>query len=203
MTAQEPEILIYNGRKMAMISNPDVDPGNDNYWRPSFHTANYRGYVGTWEIKDNKLYLIDVDGGTKVKLPAFADWVTEELYAWNGNLLRYVHAGYGSMHEENVIFKIEAGILTDVRIEDNTKKFREIAIEEIRSSKNKTNITFLYSTYLDPRGGSFSLQQLIDKSTTRKDWYIALQQELEMEFKKKLVELAQDPESGITLVYTE
>jgi len=63
-------------------------------------------------------------------------------------------------------------------------------------------MSYLYGIYLDPRGGSFSLQQVIDKSTTRKDWYIALQQELEMEFKKKLVELAKDPESGVTLVYS-
>lgn len=198
MTAQEPEILIYNGRQLDMISNPDINPGNANEWRMPFHTANYRGYVGTWEIKDNKLYLVNVSGGTDVKLPAFADWVTQDLEAWSGNLLHYVHAGYGSMYEENIIFKIEAGVLVDIRIEDNTKKFRELAIKDVQSSKNKINMGFLYGIYLDPKG---ELSRLIEKSTSRKEEYITLQQELEVEFKKKLVELAKDPESGIVLQY--
>jgi hypothetical protein len=42
---------------------------------------------------------------------------------------------------------------------------------------------------------------VIDKSTTRKDWYLELRKELEDVFKERLVELAKDPESGITLVY--
>jgi len=204
MTAQAPEILIYNGREMAMITNPDVNPGCDYVSGFSMNTGNYRGYVGTWEIKDDrKLYLCNVDGGRTKNYPdpVFADWISHDLEVWSGNLLRYVHAGYGSMFEENVIFKIESGILKDVRIEDNTPKFKKLAIEEIRCFKNKANISYLYSIYLDPRGGSFSLQQVIDKSTTRKDWYLELRKELEDVFKERLVELAKDPESGITLVY--
>ena len=48
-------------------------------------------------------------------------------------------------------------------------------------------------------GGSFTLQQVIDKSSTRKNWYIELRKELEIEFNKRLVQLASDPASGITL----
>jgi hypothetical protein len=111
MTAQAPEILIYNGREMAMITNPDVNPGCDYVSGFSMNTGNYRGYVGTWEIKDDrKLYLCNVDGGRTKNYPdpVFADWISHDLEVWSGNLLRYVHAGYGSMFEENVIFKIES-----------------------------------------------------------------------------------------------
>ena len=39
----------------------------------------WRGYVGTWEIKDDKLYLIDFSSGmydVLVNLPILAEWIT-------------------------------------------------------------------------------------------------------------------------------
>ena len=44
-------------------------------------TACWRQYIGTWEIKDGKLYLVDIIGKYK-KIgdePIFADWFTGRL----------------------------------------------------------------------------------------------------------------------------
>jgi hypothetical protein len=199
MTAQEPEILIFNGKKMMMTTNPSID---ENVVPKPFglglRTSNYRGYIGTWEIKDGKLYLNDVEGGYMKEKPIFADWVSHELRVWNGNLLRYVHAGYGSMYEEDIIFEVENGVVQNIRTKNNVEEYKKQAIQEVQDSSNKTNISFLYSIYLDPNG---ELSRLIGKSTDRREEYIALQKELEVEFQKRLQELAQDPESGIKLVY--
>lgn len=106
MTAQEPEILIYNGLEMQMISNPNIVPGCEQpCYFMELQAANNRGYVGTWEIKnDQKLYLLNVSRGktTSYPDPVFANWITEDLYTWNGNLLKYVNSGYDSMYEENI-----------------------------------------------------------------------------------------------------
>lgn len=219
MTAQEPEILIFNGKKMMMTTNPSIDEKViPKPFGLGLKTSNYRGYIGTWEIKDGKLYLNDVEGGYMKEKPIFADWVSHPLHVWGGNLLRYVHAGYGSMYEQDIIFEIENGVVQNIRTESNVEKFKEQAIQEVQNSSNKTNISFLYSIYLAPNG---ELSRLIEKLTEqehalgeqagsvyerrdiklKKQDYINLQKELEMEFQKRLQELAKDPNSGISLVY--
>lgn len=65
MTAQISEGLIYEGQQLSMCTNPLGDyfaMGGD---RPRFEdncTALWRGYVGTWEIVDGRLYLIKLRG---------------------------------------------------------------------------------------------------------------------------------------------
>ena len=197
MTAQETEILIFNGEQLDMTSNPDL---NDNA-EPShpFHTANYRGYVGVWEIVDNKLYLNKVNGGfMRDKGPFFAEWVSQELHVWKGNLLNYVHTGYGSMYENDMFFDIDHGILKGTRVECNVEKFKDQAVKEIREASSKQRIQYLYGEYLDPRG---SLSRLVEKSTDRKQEYTNFQKDLEFDFKQRLTILAEDPNSGISLKY--
>lgn len=44
-------------------------------------TACWRGYVASWELKDKKLYLVDVNGKfrLKQKAPLFANWFSGEI----------------------------------------------------------------------------------------------------------------------------
>jgi len=68
-TAQAPDVLIYNGKTYDLFSNPLEDfYGEDESKRPKFWVApdtmssgNWRGYVATWEIIDDKLYLSKID----------------------------------------------------------------------------------------------------------------------------------------------
>jgi hypothetical protein len=197
MTAQETEILIFDDEQFDMTSNPSLNGKAEAGF--SGRTSNYRGYVGVWEVKDNKLYLNEVRGGFMMeKGPFLADWVSQELHVWKGLLLHYVHAGYGSMYEEDMFFDIEYGILKGTRTESNVEKFKELVVQEVREASNKTRMQYLYSLYLDPHG---ELSRLIARSIERKQEYANLQQDLEFDFKQRLMALAEDPASGISLVY--
>jgi len=51
----------------------------------------WRGYVGTWEIKDDKLYLIDFSSGmydVLVNLPILADWITGIGMVATGDMIK-------------------------------------------------------------------------------------------------------------------
>lgn len=165
----------------------------------SLHTANHRGYVGVWEIVESKLYLNEVHNGfMPEKGHFFADWVSQELHVWKGNLLHYVHSGYGLTYEEDIFLSIDNGILKHTVIESNVEKFKDRALQEVRDASSKENIRHLYEAYLDPHG---SLSRLIEKSTDRKQEYAALQKDLEFDIKQRLIVLSEDPNSGIKLVY--
>jgi hypothetical protein len=49
----------------------------------------------------------------------FASWFTGELRIPEGNLLRYVHMGFGSVHEQERFIRVEAGIIISERVIDN------------------------------------------------------------------------------------
>ena len=51
----------------------------------------WRGYVGTWEIKDDKLYLIDFSSGmydVLSNLPILADWITGVGQVATGDMIK-------------------------------------------------------------------------------------------------------------------
>src|SRR5262245_11875947 len=62
MTAQAPERIILDGRPRALHADPlrglvercTLDLRNPGGWS----TANYRGYIGTWELRDGRLHLV-------------------------------------------------------------------------------------------------------------------------------------------------
>lgn len=132
MTAQFREILIYEGRRTSMASQP-LDPylGKNKIYFHSGNTACWRGYQGKWRVRDNKLYLIELtanlDYETKVgvdylfpgKEEVFAEWYTGEIRIQTGDMLRYVHMGYASVYETDIFLKFEKGVLISKRLVDN------------------------------------------------------------------------------------
>ena len=51
----------------------------------------WSGYVGTWEIKNDKLYLIDFSSGmydVLVNLPILADWITGVGQVATGDMIK-------------------------------------------------------------------------------------------------------------------
>ena len=92
MTAQFSEHLRYNGEDFSMYTNPLGDffaMGGVNPGFESNCTALWRGYVGSWEIVDNRLYLIGIsgtlEGGVEATLatifPDFPDRVFAHWYS--------------------------------------------------------------------------------------------------------------------------
>ncbi len=145
MTAQISECLILDGEKTSMTFCPplpendlrvvelkDDEIENDDF---IFSTACWRGYAGTWEIKDQKFYLVNLEGRFKLAAdePVFADWFTGTLRIPQGEMMHYVHMGFGSVFEREIHIKIEKGVVTRSKTIDNRKNG---AIERAAGWKN-------------------------------------------------------------------
>lgn len=127
MTAQIAEKLILNGQEFALCSNPLEDFFRLGGARPDFAkicSALWRGYVGTWEIMNDRLYIINLRGtlqnGENASLEtvfpdyperAFAHWYSNILRIPQGEMLEYVHAGYGSIYERDLMIEVEHGVI--------------------------------------------------------------------------------------------
>lgn len=137
MTAQAGEHLLYKGKKMWMAALP-LSPYLEN--RGSFEfiltSSNCgRGYRGQWEIVDNKLYLMGfqayLEGHQEVGLghlfpgqnKVFASWFSGEIRVPQGECIAYVHAGYSSIYEQDLMLTFESGILLAEKLIDNRADF--------------------------------------------------------------------------------
>jgi hypothetical protein len=89
----------------------------------------WRGYVCTWKINGNELYLIGIKGyssqGGNVDVSSFfphmdkvkADWYTGKLKVFTGAILRYDF--YEDIYEKDLIFEIQNGNVIKKDIIDN------------------------------------------------------------------------------------
>jgi hypothetical protein len=169
MTAQIPDVLLVNGETVPLFTNPlDGYLGSlgDGWPFATTSTANWRGYIASWEIRDGRLLLVGVRGwlathpihaktpgeipmgetiralpqeraetpgrddaraggwadeGPEVPLshlfpgnagPVHATWYSGTLRIPKGELVRYVHMGYESLHESEVLMTIQCGVVT-------------------------------------------------------------------------------------------
>ena len=177
MTAQIGDLLIYKGKNYSISSEPNILPCKHKKYDISFtwgSTACWRGYIATWKVSRNKLYLTDVSGSgvvtdiikyreEKLRLrkllregvinssengrmlkeaykklteekeidmqllhetdkPVFAHWISGEIRVPIGKILNYVHMGYASVFEEDLLLEFSNGILTGTRIVKNEKR---------------------------------------------------------------------------------
>ena len=144
-TAQEPDILFYKGKKYSLYTNP-----LEGYFkkypdkRPKtsiISTANWRGYVATFEIIDSTIFLRDIeieveDAKNRIRRKSAMDdvfpgqkvvaleWFNGLLTLPYGQMIQYVHMGYSSAYENYLILEIRVGTLTkakDFKHEDYIK----------------------------------------------------------------------------------
>jgi len=142
MTAQVHEKLILDGEATTMMSTPLLPvnhPGiatlsNEEMGISSigFCSSCWREYLGTWEVKNGKFYLVSVEGRYVLKNKALlaADWFTGEIEIPRGEQLQYVHMGYESVYEEDLFIGIEKGIVTGKRIQNNRDSNLQNAVEK-------------------------------------------------------------------------
>ena len=135
MTAQIGEKLIYDGRQVSMCTEPLSDYFAFGGHHPEFEftcTALWRGYVGTWEITNDRLYIVGLTGtlkdGSEATLETlfpgypdrvFAHWYSGTLRIPEGKQLEYVHMGYASTYERDRILKIEKGVVIGSLVRHN------------------------------------------------------------------------------------
>lgn len=131
-TAQAPDVLIVDGKEFALNTNPLESQLEQKQWKPPeeamVSTANWRGYIATWEVKEDKLFLKEVTilvkdpksdeeyrrkvitGDLYPGVPeVHAAWYTGALVVPDGKMTEYVHMGYGSSFDHYQIFRVRAG----------------------------------------------------------------------------------------------
>ena len=169
MTAQAPDILILEGRKVELLSNPLEAFWDEAHPRPRFvpaTTASWRGYVATWALENDRLLLVRVEGSVCVDEsgeivpgrldfmqesigfgpnstktapvslqrlfpgvggPIPATWFTGELRIPEGGCVAYMHMGYGSIYESELLLQINRGIVASSRRIETGEKWRRDA----------------------------------------------------------------------------
>ena len=88
MTAQQSEILDYDGETLHMASHPLWDYFQQTGKQPKFKfrgTSLWRGYIGHWAIQDDRLYLVGIDAtladGEPVSLDMIFPGCGERVFA--------------------------------------------------------------------------------------------------------------------------
>ncbi|MBV2261941.1 MAG: hypothetical protein KUL79_00110 [Thauera sp.] len=122
---------------MALLATPLADLFTLRESMPQFdpdRSALVRGYMGTWQIDEGKLWLVALEGklkdGTGSNLttlfpdssgPVLARWFSGTLRIPQGELLEYVHSGFKSIYERDLLLQINNGCVVSERIRHNTR----------------------------------------------------------------------------------
>ncbi|MDR0834658.1 MAG: tetratricopeptide repeat protein [Candidatus Symbiothrix sp.] len=130
MTAQAAEKIIIADETISLLSNPLESYIKDKGLKfAAASTACWRGYVGTWELKDNALYLVDFIGNVRTwenssqvdinylfpnETEIKATWFTGKLRVPIGKMAQYVHGGYGSSYTKELEFDIKNGNIIQI-----------------------------------------------------------------------------------------
>ena len=129
-THQIPDYLIVGTDTMQIYSNP-LESYFDTHTRPKIledswcSTACWRGYKAYFKIENDSLFLvglydcceknksIDISQifiDRNINNPIFADWVSDTLMSPTGELLNYIHMGYGSSYEKETDYFFKNGV---------------------------------------------------------------------------------------------
>ncbi len=116
----------------AMHRSPD-ESGNREF--SDMGTWCWRRHTAQWEIEQDHLYLVAINAtyhdGTKVMLEdffpgypqrVFAHWYSGELCCPRGELLNYVHAGFASRYEEDLLIQVERGVVKGQQLRKNHRQ---------------------------------------------------------------------------------
>jgi hypothetical protein len=165
MTAQASEILFYKGEEYQITSEPLTDFLKNS--TKSFNWTNtgcWRGYIGTWKIDNNKLFIVKLEGnstsgsvGLDYLFPnqkeVFANWFSGELKVPQGEMIKYIHRGHFSVYEKDIIFTFSKGIITKQVIVDNQSgqiedvSFNQILDKNIKEKINESTLIELIEMF--------------------------------------------------------
>jgi hypothetical protein len=177
-TAQAPDLIIYQGKEYALETNPmeayfskypDKKPKTE-----VMSTGLWRGYIATFEFQDKSLVLKDikirsaanlgnadyesswksaikqvVPKGETLKI----DWFSGILVLSYGDIVNYVHMGYGSTYSNYILLSVKNGNLTSERKFDykEYEKFKEKQFQAFKKTEEyKTHVLELKKENLPP-----------------------------------------------------
>ena len=116
-------------------------------------TACMRGYISTWEVKDEVLYLNSIKGCYKLSgnVPVVADWYTDILKVPTGKKLHHdIITPLADIYESEIHLNIEKGIVISYEVIDRCEEYesiygsvknmsREEAIDKLRKFADSDN----------------------------------------------------------------
>lgn len=158
-TSQYPDKIIYNGKEFRLEYNPlEVFFKKNPTLKPEIKvisSALWRGYVATFEVIDNQLYVKDIQieesdttdkdnyktywksvmnqvfpNQTRVKV----DWVNGLIVLPYGEVVEYIHMGYGSLHENYILLVMENGMVKK-EIKLNAKEYQAYTDRQFQAFK--------------------------------------------------------------------
>ena len=99
------------------------------------HTALWRGYIGSWEILNDRLYLIALRGHLRGGMAAtlesvfpgfpdrvFAHWYSGTLRVPMGRQVEYMHMGFGSRYETEVYLEVQKGVVVGKKVQHHAEE---------------------------------------------------------------------------------
>lgn len=192
MTKQIREILIYDGDEYYMNTYPLFEYLNTNSIIFENQSSScWRGYVGKWEIKDNKLFLIDITGcfenDKKVLLndlflgqkEVFANWFTGKLEIECGKIINYEDeiSIHFPIYEETLFIEIYFGILTNTYVSNNREYKKNSKIKNTWSIWDGQHLVLRKHLLKHPKEFCFMISKyyniphnLIEQYKTLIDW---------------------------------
>lgn len=156
MTAQVRDRLSYDGRLFPLCSLPLQpwlrDTGNAGIFRWP-HTANRRGYVASWVISGDRLYLEKLEAtlhdGSAASLATLFPGATGRIFAasysgtlrlTDGELLEYVHLGFASRYKRDIFLEIRDGVLVGMWVQENERPTSRATVKEDKASYNRRGL---------------------------------------------------------------
>lgn len=185
-TEQEPDVLIIDGDRVALMSNPLtpwVEENPNRLPEPDIRsTGNWRGYVATWEVKGSDLLLRAI--GIHARRPGedvawspasvelrdvmdevfpgevavVATWYSGALLVPRGQLARYVHMGYASVYDAYTILRISEGrVISRMDLEGEAlNRYRDERFEAYQQTER-----FRRAFEAEARGERWSAEELV------------------------------------------
>ena len=160
-TGQAGDILIWNGDTLSVFANPlelrnDIDSLRSKLFgekEAGINTACWRGYIAEWTVIENEIYLTNIfscnydDDGIKCDLEDVfgtickdgkvkATWMTGNIVIPKGKLIHYIHSGYDSFFETELVLTFKNGMLIEQKKYDNSKSYKSIFSENHDSLQN-------------------------------------------------------------------
>jgi hypothetical protein len=135
MNSQLKEVLVINGKEVAMACEPLKQYFDQLKSPPQLLTvirANERGYLGKWAIIDNKLYLIGFIGvlNTREEIAledifpekqiVFAEWFNGEIVLNQGRILALKNEFQPATYEKDIHLDFVNGYLINTYVVENT-----------------------------------------------------------------------------------
>lgn len=146
MTAQISDVIYLDGKKRSLMSEPLEQYFETIGHRPQFqapHTGLWRGYIATWRIKFDQLFLSEIEGFfpsprpmlmkeifPDADIPVKATWFSGKLVIPQGKLLQYEHIGFESIYQKETTIEVVQGDVVEINTVINKELGNSILISD-------------------------------------------------------------------------